>query len=67
MILSKLMTAKRRDAIAAPAMADSATILINEAVFWTVDGAMGGREYADDIPASLLTGTFPIRRLVSPY
>ena len=38
MILSKLMTANRRDAIAAPEMSESATIRSNEAVFVTVDG-----------------------------
>lgn len=43
------MTAKRREAIAAPAITESATILINEAVFFTVEGAIGGSAYADDI------------------
>jgi hypothetical protein len=38
MILSKLMTAKRRDAIAAPEMRERATILKREAVFETVAG-----------------------------
>jgi len=38
MILSKLMTAKRRDAIAAPEMSASATIRSKKAVFATVAG-----------------------------
>jgi hypothetical protein len=38
MILSKLMTANRRDAIAAPEMRERATILKSEAVFATVAG-----------------------------
>jgi hypothetical protein len=38
MILSKLMTANRRDAIAAPEMRERATILKSEAVLVTVAG-----------------------------
>jgi len=48
-MLSKLMTAKRREAIAAPAMADKATIFINEAVFFTIEGDNGGSWYAEGI------------------
>jgi hypothetical protein len=59
MILSKLITAKRREAIAAPAIADRATIFINEAVFFTVDGASGGSQYADDI--LLVVNAFPLQ------
>ena len=40
MILSKLMTAKRRDAMAAPEMSERATMRNNEAVFATVAGEM---------------------------
>lgn len=43
------MTAKRREAIAAPAMADKATIFINEAVFFTIEGDNGGSWYAEGI------------------
>lgn len=49
MILSKLITANRRDAIAAPAIADNVTIRIKDAVFFTASGDNGGRGYASDI------------------
>jgi hypothetical protein len=46
MILSKLMTAKRREATAAPAMRDNVTIRMSDAAFFTVDGDKLGVEYA---------------------
>jgi hypothetical protein len=67
MILSKLITANRREAIAVPAIADRATILMNEAVFFTVDGASGGSEYADDILLAVTAFSASIRYSGSPY
>ena len=46
MILSKLTTAKRREATAAPAIRDSVTIRMSDAAFFTVDGDRSGVEYA---------------------
>ena len=47
MILSKLMTAKRREAIAAPEMKQRATIRMSEAVLLTVSFEIfEGNEYA---------------------
>ena len=46
MILSKLTTAKRREATAAPAIRDSVTIRMSDAAFFTVDGDRLGIEYA---------------------
>jgi hypothetical protein len=49
-ILSKLMTANRREAIAAPEMRASAIMRSREAVFFTVEeGTLRGTGYAKDI------------------
>jgi hypothetical protein len=57
MILSKLITANKREAIAAPAIAESATIRIKDAVFFTVSCDSGGRGYASDIVCAALYTT----------
>ena len=46
MMLSKLITAKRREATAAPAIRESVTIRMSDAAFFTVDGDRLGIEYA---------------------
>jgi hypothetical protein len=46
-ILSKLMTANKRDAIAAPEISARATIRSNDAMFLTVEGAISTGETVD--------------------
>lgn len=46
MILSKLTTANKREAIAAPPINESATIFNKDAVFLTVSASTCGRVYA---------------------
>jgi hypothetical protein len=57
MMLSKLITANRREAIAAPEMSTRATMRNNEAVFATVTGDRSeGREYASGMALGALAG-----------
>ena len=56
MILSKFMTAKSREAIAAPEMSARVTMRSREEVFATVAGdKFDGREYAEAIATELWT------------
>jgi hypothetical protein len=58
MILSKLTTAKRRDAIAAAEMSERATIRSSDAVFATVAGDKSeGKSYAVFIALRFLSQT----------
>ncbi len=49
MIDSKLITAKRREAIAVPAIAESVTIRMKDAAFLTVAAGSSGNVYANGI------------------